>query len=151
MAGEVDRSGFSPRNRTNWCVRHAQVAAPSKRVATSIAADQSKPRPGLQLRHCGWDVRSLSASTTRPRHCPRLDAKKREVVIARNDVSQSSSRISPANKSVTTSSRARKNQSEFAPPVSESSSPASFSTSMVVFNDTAGLPTPARRLAIRVA
>jgi hypothetical protein len=64
---------------------------------------------------------------------------------------QSTSMISPANKSEITSSTARKYQSRFAPPVSESSSPASFNTLIFVFRDTAGLPTPARKLAMRNA
>ena len=61
------------------------------------------------------------------------------------------SRISPVTKPVTTSSKARKYQSVPFPPTRESSSPASFSTLTFAFKETAGAPTPARRLLIRVA
>ncbi len=61
------------------------------------------------------------------------------------------SRTSPVTNPVTTSSRARKYQSAPLPPTRESSSPASFSTLTFAFNETAGDPTPARRLLIRVA
>lgn len=63
----------------------------------------------------------------------------------------STSMISPANKSVMRSSKARKYQSVPVPPVSESCSPLSFSTLVFAFRETTGLLTPARRLATRTA
>ncbi len=70
---------------------------------------------------------------------------------ARSRCDYKTSRTSSVTKPVTTSSNAWKYQSVPLPPTRESSSPASFSTFTFVFKETAGAPTPARRLLMRVA
>ena len=125
---------------------HHQNSPPHRLQPINVGHKQN-----LNRKPYGRDVCFLQASGTSFCHCHRLESQGRQIVIARNRASQSRSMISPANRSPMASSIARKNQSVSVAPNSTSSSPASFSTLMVAFRETNGLPTPARRLVIRAA
>ena len=155
------------RNTCRWSSRPTRIAAPRAQGSLLRPACQSNGthlnasphrlgpiRPGhkrhLNRRHCNQDIcPRLAQSISRPQPLPcRIGTGS---CVARKTLSQSKSRISPATRSVMTSSSARKNQSVSVPPTMTSSSPPSFSTLMVVFNETNGFPTPARRFVMRVA